>query len=37
MEDKIIESKTDDGEEYLIMGTHPTPHSISGQRGRRKL
>ena len=28
MEDKIIESKTDDGEEYLIMGTNPTDHNV---------
>ena len=28
MADKIIESKTDDGEEYLIMGTNPTDHNV---------
>ena len=28
MEDKIIESKTDDGEEYIIMGINPTDHNV---------
>ena len=28
MEDNITESKTDDGEEYLIIGTSPTYHNV---------
>ena len=28
MEDKITESKTDDGQEYIITGLNPTDHNV---------